>query len=470
MPALTTATCARARHVFAGAVGIFVALSLLKFGNPVIVEHKLEPPSTGLEIAIWSWPVAWAYPLLAVLVLWGLALVYFGRPHQTGHSPLGKCRAALLWLPLAWFLWQCLSAAQTVDWPLTQATLKHFATCATCFYLGFFVVSRLPDLTALWLPILAGLIVVIGMGFDQHFGGLEQTRQFIYSQPGWQNQSPEFLNKIASNRIYSTLFYPNTLAEVILLFLPLGIAVPLTLRIRRITGRLLAVLIGFGGLACLYWSGSKAGWLIALLLGLIAWLYTGTPRKVKYTVMTLCLLAGLAGFLVRHSAYFEKGATSMGARFDYWRVATKIAVRNPVFGSGPGTFFVLYRYLKPPESEMTRMVHNDYLQQACDSGFMGFLLFSAFVAGSLLLPRPSPQCAPDGKKTALAFWPGYCLGTDHERIRFALWLGLVGWALQEFVEFGLYIPVTSWPAFLFMGWLWGVLPATNSIDRLSAVG
>ncbi|MDB6023564.1 MAG: O-antigen polymerase, partial [Pedosphaera sp.] len=37
----------------------------------------------------------------------------------------------------------------------------------------------------------------------------------------------------------------------------------------------------------------------------------------------------------------------------------------------------------------------------------------------------------------------------------AVWLGVLGWALQSFVEFGLYIPALAWPAFGFMGWLLG---------------
>ena len=84
---------------------------------------------------------------------------------------------------------------------------------------------------------------------------------------------------------------------------------------------------------------------------------------------------------------------------------------------------------------MARLVHNDYLEQASDSGVIGFLLFSALIVGSLkFLYRKS--------HSQLALFFG--------------WLGLLGWALQGFVEFGLYIPALAWPAFLFLGWLSGV--------------
>jgi hypothetical protein len=35
-----------------------------------------------------------------------------------------------------------------------------------------------------------------------------------------------------------------------------------------------------------------------------------------------------------------------------------------------------YRQLKAPEAEMTRLAHNDYLQQGSDSGGPGMLLYA----------------------------------------------------------------------------------------------
>jgi hypothetical protein len=140
---------------------------------------------------------------------------------------------------------------------------------------------------------------------------------------------------------------------------------------------------------------------------------------------------------VKFAPYFQKGATSVGARFDYWRAAWQVAARDPVFGSGPGTFSVPYSQLRTQQSqktEMTKLVHNDYLEQASDSGVIGFLAFTIFVAGSVSL---------------LYFT------TVVDGLRFAVWLGVLGWALQGFVEFGLYVPALAWPAFTLLGWLWG---------------
>jgi O-antigen ligase len=145
-------------------------------------------------------------------------------------------------------------------------------------------------------------------------------------------------------------------------------------------------------------------------------------------------VCGVTGFFVKYASFFERGATSVVARFDYWRAALQTTAANPVFGTGPGTFGVAYLAIKNPESEMSRLAHNDYLQQASDSGVLGCLSFAGLVLCVLLR--------------------GYTRPTDPDRaVRFLVWLGFLGWALQSTMEFGLYIPALAWPALSMAGWL-----------------
>ena len=125
----------------------------------------------------------------------------------------------------------------------------------------------------------------------------------------------------------------------------------------------------------------------------------------------------------------------MSARFDYWRAAVHTVRTRPAFGTGPGTFAIAYLQVKRPESEMARLAHNDYLQQASDSGVLGFATYTAFIVGALLCGRPRTNNG----------------GTD--LIRLAIWLGLLGWAVQGLLEFGLYVPALAWCAFAIMGTL-----------------
>ena len=180
------------------------------------------------------------------------------------------------------------------------------------------------------------------------------------------------------------------------------------------------------------------------------------------------LLGGLTGFFWKYSSFFQKGATSVSARFDYWEAALRTTLAHPVVGTGPGTFSIAYQKVKRPESEMARLAHNDYLEQASDSGLPGFVLYAACIIGVLVFTWPKPgqrlplmAGQPQTHGSEDRGQPGgadACLPmaeTSEQQILFALWLGVLGWALQGLMEFGLYIPGLAWPAFTFMGLLLG---------------
>ncbi|MBI2926200.1 MAG: O-antigen ligase family protein [Verrucomicrobia bacterium] len=430
---------------YAGLVGAWLGIALLKFGNPVILDRLVVPPADFFEFVFQPWPVHWGHVMLA-----GLAV---------GAVPLARFRVEvprwILWLPLVWLGWQVAAGVRTVNAQLSHEVLKHFVSCVAGFYLGIFVLSRARRTDWFQLAVLAALAWVIWQGLEQHFGGLEATRQFVRTQPNWQQLPAEYLKKLESNRIFSTLVYPNALAGAMLLLLPMGMAGlwQLSARLSIVTRWTLVGILGLSGLGCLYWSGSKSGWLIALVMALVAFLQLKLGRAAKVWIVGTVLAVGLAGFFIKFAPYFQRGATSVGARFDYWRAGVQIARQNPIFGTGPGTFSVGYAKIKAPESEMTRLTHNDYLEQACDSGLVGFLSYTAFVLGSVgLLYR----------KVRTADW-GW----------FTIWMGVCAWALQGLVEFGLYIPALAWPAFVFLGSLWGGAPAKmtpvrNGIDSRPA--
>jgi O-antigen ligase len=145
----------------------------------------------------------------------------------------------------------------------------------------------------------------------------------------------------------------------------------------------------------------------------------------------LLLAAGLLGFWLKYEDYLTKGATSAMARSDYWRAAIQTTLENPALGSGPGTFSITYARNKRPEAEMSRLAHNDYLQQASDSGIPAALLYAAvFIVPLVWIQR---RIAKDP-------------------LLFLTSLGLIAWALHGLFEFGLYIPALSWTAFALLGY------------------
>ena len=456
--------------VFAGLFGVFLGLALLKFGNPCIMEKWVSAPTNGYEFFLgYPWPIAWAYWLLALVVAAGVMAA--------------RWRLAAPWwlmaLPLVWLVWQFLAGVQSADAGLTGYTLKHFGACVLCLYLGFFSLSRVRNIWPFWAGLAGGFLLVLAIGWEQHFGGLQETRRYFYAYvyPQWKEVPPEYLKRISSNRIFSTLFYPNALAGSLLLLLPATLAtIWQTRELLTAPARLFLMgLVGAAGLACLYWSGSKGGWLLMLLLGLIALLRLPFRKEFKAALIAVLLLAGLAGFFWKHSAFFQKGATSVSARFDYWQAAIHTVRDKPLFGTGPGTFSIAYEKLKRPESEMSRLVHNDYLEQASDSGVAGFLAYGFFVVWALVRGFSKLNAPPTASPEPALLPTPRLLSREHREAKkdendsatrflapapkdwqaFAVWLGVLGWSLQSFVEFGLYIPALAWPAFAFLGWLLG---------------
>src|SRR5947207_7024813 len=191
---------------------------MLKFGNPPIMEKWVEAPTDFYEWLLGSpWPIAWAYRLLGVLSILGLIIGFRTakiRPNVPGW---------FICLPLLWLACQVLSASRSVEDQLSWPTLKHFVACLVCFYLGLYALARVHKLAPFWIGLFCAFLMVLVVGWEQHFGGLAATREYFFREiyPQMKDVSPEYLKKIASNRIFSTLFYPNSLAGALLLFLPI---------------------------------------------------------------------------------------------------------------------------------------------------------------------------------------------------------------------------------------------------------
>jgi O-antigen ligase len=506
-------------RVFLILTGVWLFTSLFLFGNPVILDY-LHPIKEQKNPVLNAMLQGEQNIGLSPKENYQLVLTTLGLVCVLGFSRLTKPKLQLpdglpkwlAWLPLAWFSWQVLSLLETANQAMSIATVIHFASCLAAFYLGLLVLARMRlAKLALWGAAL-GLILNLVNACQEQFGGLQLTRNSIIERlvtpsvlENWlefrhttldhTEKSPsqlgdggktipeeieqqiallspepamkvrqlpvEYIKRMYSSRLYGYMFYPNALAGVILLLLPVSLALLLGKGRWRLPRAALALGLGAVGFACLYWSGSKAGWLIALAL-LGAWfLHLPVPSKLKLGLAGTAMVLGLAGFAVKYADYFDRGATSVGARFGYWHAAAQTAMEEPLLGTGPGTFQLAYKRHreamkkkedargtsigKRPGAEPTRLTHNDYLQQASDSGWPGFALYAAFFGG--------------------ATWVLARRRLD-DPLLIAMRLGLLAWGLQGLVEFGLYIPALAWPAWLMLGWL--LASPTNRFDKSAA--
>jgi hypothetical protein len=465
--------------------GLLLMFGLLKFGTPVILQDQIESPQGLIQWLFFPWPIQTAYMMFAVL---GMAAVRM-LPFRVKAMP------KWLWLPLAWLAWQFASAFFTIDQKLTHMVLAHFMVLVGLFYIGFFMLSKNTRLKGVAGPATFGLILAMWTATEQKFGGLEATKQAIPQSPyfdtgmTWNQVYPQaflektiedqawlqslradedmlqqtaqslglvpllnpqgakesqlerdlaFLEKIGKNRVFGTFGgYPNALAAAIWLLLPMSLVCiwQMTHRLQKPSRALITGLVAVWAVACVVWSGSKGGWLIGMLSVGLLFLLSRVSRRVKAALVLALVIGGSFAFAWKYQAYFEKGATSVGARFEYWKAGWHTSFEHPLLGSGPGTFMRAFAKVKPDDAEMTRLTHNDYLQQASDAGWPSAIMYLLWIGGSLWIMRPK----------SLA----------NNLVYEMVWIGLVALAFQNTIEFGLYIPALSWPFFLLLGWLWG---------------
>ena len=452
-----------ANELYALAFGLFLGLAILKFGNPVILDQKIFPPDSLSEYWSDSWPTHWANWIFLPLVAIG-GLLIISSPGTPSPQPAGmRQRRWLRWLfilPLLWFGWQMISSTQTVDADLTATTLWQFFGCVACYFIGAFLLRNPRLLHFLLAGILAGFLICLVRSLEQRIEFPQSERFLLEGQrTGWTNAPPDMmlelrrdqtiiitngvdvinpalLARFAKGRVMGTLVYPNALAGIILLLFPVSLVLAFnqTKNLRPIIrGLAIAMTVALGSLA-LYWSGSKFGWLIAMLIGGLCLFRLRWPMKLKITTLIVVAVLGLGVFAIRFHTYFANGATSATARLDYWRAAVQTTGSHPLFGTGPGTFQRPYAKLKSPESEMARLAHNDYLEQFSDSGLPGGILYSLWIVAGLL-------------------FVGQNLWKSENQTIFAIFLGLLGWFIQGLGEFELFIPALAWIAFVLLGCL-----------------
>ena len=449
--------------------GLFLGLAILKFGNPVILDQKITPPVSPSEFWSDAWPTHWSNWILLPLALTGAALVFTSKPRWPGTR--------WLWLlPLLWFGWQLLSATQTVDGNLTATTLCQFAGCLACYFIGALVLGR----ERAWHWLLIGVLMTFAFclvrGINQRLFEFPASRQLLLEgeRTGWTNippamllemkrdkavintngvdvPNPAILAKFAKGRVMGTLVYPNALAGLILLLLPVSLVLAFnsTKRLRPPIRAGVIVLTIFLCGSAFFWTGSKLGWLIALALGSACLFRLKWPMRLKLATLTGILLIGLVIFVVRFHSYFAAGATSVGARFDYWRAAVETTFKHPLLGTGPGTFQRPYAQLKSPTAEMARLAHNDYLEQFSDSGIVGGILYGVWIVFSLLTI-------------------GRRVWRSGDPASFAIFLGVFAWFIQGLGEFSLYVPALAWTAFILLGFL--LATTGNQIDKHPMTG
>jgi hypothetical protein len=233
----------RAEFYYPLAFGLFLGLTIWKFGNPVILDNKVSPPSSLADFWNDAWPPHWANLFLIPFAIIGFILAIRKRQNPPTNF--------WLWLlPLIWFGWQLITSLKTVDADLTTATLWQFAGCLIAYFAGWFLFADKSALNLLLIGILLAFTYCLVEAVLQKNYEFPQSRQMLLDgeMSGWTNfppatlaemkneniiiatngvavANPAILAKFSKGRVNGTLVYPNALAGLILMLLPVALVI-----------------------------------------------------------------------------------------------------------------------------------------------------------------------------------------------------------------------------------------------------
>lgn len=310
-------------------------------------------------------------------------------------------------IAIAFGLYFCTAVLSTVLGADPQLGFFELSALLQAFFLFVVLINYLnrPDRLKVFVTgLLIGLCLQSGAAILQakrpgavnfSFLGIENTEEVI--QDG-QVDLPDvdrgttIIAGDVTQRPVGLLIHPNVLALYLGLVLPAAAA--LLLVPSNWVTRSFAAIGLLGGLAALYYSLSRSGWLataVAAVLLAAIWRKWRLPKLTVAAKLALILtLAAVACGIAWNARKLydrmtESASEAVEFRLNLARAAFKMAGDHPLFGIGLNDF--LNNVVAYDTSGMTRLkaypVHNVYLLELSETGAAGAAAF-AFLVGTLI--------------------------------------------------------------------------------------
>ncbi len=265
-------------------------------------------------------------------------------------------------IPLAFIIWMLTSTLQSKygyrGFEVLQTTL--------ILYLFFFIIANIReiDINSIRDIIVLSSLPAIIIGLVQAI------------IPGATRELMVF-----GDRVPSTLGNPNFFAAYLAAIIPVIFMLILE---NKGAKRFLAAAFLLVSLFCLFKTGSKAG-IIGLLVEIIIFLAVFLSKKITWK-KTLIILAALV-MVIAITAFLNKDRLmkndSIFFRVYTWKGTLNIIKDNPLFGTGPGSFPLVYPSYRPMEIMKWASQHsyevtqpeNILLQAMSDIGIIGLGIF-----------------------------------------------------------------------------------------------
>lgn len=177
----------------------------------------------------------------------------------------------------------------------------------------------------------------------------------------------------------------NHLADLLLFVIPLTMGLVEKKKTLWSSGALVLLVIG------MIFTFARGAWILLVLYLVIRFIHhtNGRGKKICLAVAAIVVLVFLTTSLVsifgspqKHrllqpiNAFIYKPPLPSDNRWEYWRQSLEAMKERPVFGSGPGTFYLLSRRYQSAPSTWSWFSHSFPLQTAAETGLVGLTLMT----------------------------------------------------------------------------------------------
>lgn len=352
---------------------LFVFILPIKFTVPAMLPNSGIFPFTLSEWVFEPWSTS-IFPILSaafliIVIIW---ILIEGK----------NLRNLSLMIP---FLWTILAVASLLgfihasclDFPILEISYL-FGLCAFCLLIFLKVFTDELFNEKIVNTLVTCSVILAFYALYQYFFGFENTKEYIASLINGNTMSlpGNIMQRLNSNQVFSTFSISNNFAGYLILMLPLSIFSLFSYPFKgsNVLKNTIAAIIALSLILALVLTESRSA-IISLIIAFI--LISIFVFKIKKYLLILFSFVSLS-LIVSFFALFSKGFASIMVRFDYLNTAL-ILLKNHLFtGSGWGSFFHSYPFLKKyMTGEAPNDPHNFLLSLGSQSGIVTLLLVLA---------------------------------------------------------------------------------------------
>lgn len=241
--------------------------------------------------------------------------------------------------------------------------------------------------------VLAALIIALD-GLHQYFFRYDDYARYLQEYDPFSSQEMEqaahtWISAL-SGRVFTQFFaLPSQLAGYLLMIFPLN-AILIFHEKRTWLKLLWSIVFMLNGMVFFFTKSFGAFLVLLCMLAAATLLWFRNKRTLTWRgllqISSGFLIAGMVLFFL--VGYFRgqylwdfRGNSPLWLRFLNWKTAIAIWREYPFFGTGLGTFGLMYPQYMQPGANEAQYAHNTYLQFGAELGIIGFVLI-IFLAGS----------------------------------------------------------------------------------------